>query len=85
MNNNKTATISDLKEIQTIENAIRTAKKLDGIVDVANPQYTIQIGEESYFLWFQDQSATLINEQKTETIYKIENAGEINKIIRATL
>lgn len=84
ISNNTTLVISELKDILTIEKAIRNAKKVDGIVDVTTPQYSIQIEKENYLFWLHNQSATFINKQNSETLFQIENADKIIKITCGT-
>jgi hypothetical protein len=64
--------ISDQDAIITIKNAIKSATKQPGIVDMANPQYKIHIGDEIYFLWLSMSDGaigTIMNFKDTHTIY----------------
>ena len=75
-------TITDSEKVKTIETAIREAKRQDGIADMSDPQYRIDIGKDSYYLWFHDdESATIMNSKDTHTIFKINDAQNLRAII----
>jgi hypothetical protein len=69
--------ITDKSTIDTIKNAIKSATKQPGIVDMADPQYKINIGDEIYFLWL-DRSdgtiGTIMNFKDTHTIYTLSES-----------
>ena len=56
---------------------------MDGIVNMAEPQYTIKLENEKYFLWLDEtNNATIMNAEDTHTIYTIANAEKIKEIIK---
>ncbi|MFS0687788.1 hypothetical protein AB1K89_00880 [Sporosarcina sp. 179-K 8C2 HS] len=63
--------------------AFNNAKKMPGIVDMASPQYKVEFGEESYFLWINDESGTIMNSKDTHTIYTLSksSAKTINELL----
>lgn len=66
--------ITDKSAINTIKNAIKGAIKQPGIVDMADPQYKINIGDEIYFLWLTRSDGTIgtiMNFKDTHTIYTL--------------
>jgi hypothetical protein len=69
--------ITDKSTIDTIKNAIKSATKQPGIVDMADPQYKINIDDEIYFLWL-DRSdgtiGTIMNFKDTHTIYTLSES-----------
>ena len=75
--------ISDSKEITDIKEAVNSAEKLSGIVDVAEPHYKIEIGEEAYFLWLIEESGTIMDVKDTNTVYKLSNKSvqRVNELI----
>jgi hypothetical protein len=70
----KKIVISDIDAINTIKKAIKSAIKQPGIVDMADPQYKINIGDEIYFLWLTRSDGTIgviMNFKDTHTIYTL--------------
>ncbi|QED49082.1 hypothetical protein [Cytobacillus dafuensis] len=70
----KQIVLSDKDVIKTIKKAIKGANKQPGIVDVADPQYKINIGDEIYFLWLTRSDGTvgtIMNAKDTHTIYTL--------------
>lgn len=80
---NSLKTISNKEEIMSIQEAVNKAKKLDGIVDIGVPQYKLKLNDTEYFLWVNDDHrATIMNVKDTHTIYKIDSAKKMNKMIQ---
>lgn len=65
--------IEDEETISDIEEAINTAMKMPGIVDMADPEYRIELGEQTYFLWLDEVSGTIMNTVDTHTIYTLKD------------
>ncbi|WP_339171526.1 hypothetical protein MKY51_09895 [Solibacillus sp. FSL R5-0691] len=64
--------ITDSEEINSIEEIIKGAEKVAGIVDVFDPHYQVEIGEKTYYLWVHNkEAATIMDEEDTRTVYKI--------------
>ena len=73
----ETLVIEDIGSIEMIKLAVENAEKQPGIVNMANPEFRIEIGEETYFLWIDEKSGTIMNSEDTHTIYSLsENSIE---------
>jgi hypothetical protein len=68
-------TFSDSKMIKDFVKAFNTAKKVPGIVDMADPAYKIELGDKSYFLWITQESGTIMNLNDTKTIYTLSKSS----------
>lgn len=71
--------ITDKQAINQLRKAFNHAKNQSGIVNMADPQYKVKIGEKSYFLWISDKSGTIMKIEDTHTIYLLSN--ESTKLI----
>lgn len=76
-------------ELQTFANAIMKAKKVQGIVDVAKPDYLLTITFEdkttsNYYLWISTDNGSIMNKEDTHTIYTLPSniIKELNKYIK---
>lgn len=80
---NSTVEISDSDEIDALKTAIRKANRLPGIVDVAAPDFTFEIGEDSYYLWIQEDAGSIMNTNDTHTLYTLQkqNAKEVYELL----
>lgn len=58
-------------EIKVFQQALKTAVKQPGIVNIIDPPYKVNIGEESYFLWVSETSGIIMNIKDTHTIYSL--------------
>ena len=68
--------------IVLLEELFHNAMKLDGIVNMADPQYRIQLREEQYNVWFnEDGTAVFTDMEDTHTLYKISDAAKLKEII----
>lgn len=64
------------------QKATKDTVKIDGAVNMAAPHYKIIDGEESYFLWLnEDGSATLMNASDTHTIYEMDESSNIKELV----
>ncbi|MDE5413312.1 hypothetical protein [Alkalihalobacterium chitinilyticum] len=74
-------------EIEIIQKAFNQANKEPGIVDITDPQYRVEWGENSYFLWISENSGTIMNTTNTHTIYSLTKAGaqEVFQLIDRTV
>ncbi|MFO1442367.1 hypothetical protein KDN24_03830 [Bacillus sp. Bva_UNVM-123] len=75
--------ITDSEVISMLKNAVNGAVKRPGIVDMANPQYKVEIGQEAYFLWISTDSGTIMNVKDTHTIFSFSNKAikQVNELI----
>lgn len=76
--------LDEQTEINHLRNAIDSAKKKQGIADMADPEYKIEIGKNTYYLWISEDSGTIMNLENTYTIYSLTkySAKRVDKIIR---
>lgn len=75
--------ISIQDDILAITHAVNSAKKMDGVVDIADPHYQLNMGNHKYYLWVNpDHTATIMNVTDTNTIYRIYNAEKVISIIQ---
>lgn len=76
-------TITNTSDIAIVQKLFKNAKKMNGVVDVMEPQYRIQIDNHIYFLWLDldNNTAIIMDEKDTHTIYKISDATKIINLI----
>jgi hypothetical protein len=82
--NSETLVIEDAKTVEMIKKAVEKAKKQPGIVKMADPEYKIEIAEETYFLWIDEISGTIMNTEDTHTIYSLSNTStkQVNELLK---
>jgi hypothetical protein len=85
VNGSEKVVLIDKASIEMIIDAINGAKKQPGIVDMADPQYKINLGEEIYFLWLtrsNEKIGTIMNAKDTHTIYTLSewSTKQLNKL-----
>ncbi len=75
--------ITATNEIEIIQKAFIQAVKQPGVVDMADPQYKLEWNEESYFLWINESSGTIMNTTETHTNYSLSerSAHEVYQLI----
>ncbi|MBB6451720.1 hypothetical protein HNQ94_000141 [Salirhabdus euzebyi] len=69
--NTETIVIEDTKTIEKIKEVFEKAEKQPGIVNMADPEYKVEVGEETYFLWIEEKSGTIMNTEDSHTIYSL--------------
>ncbi|KOS68981.1 hypothetical protein AEA09_10775 [Lysinibacillus contaminans] len=75
-------TITNPDELALLKELFKDAVKLIGIANIVDPQYRIQLENDLYFLWFnEDDTAAIMNANETHTIYTISSAEKIKEII----
>ncbi|WP_456274717.1 hypothetical protein [Bacillus sp. AK031] len=76
--------IKDTETIEMINDAIHNAEKQSGIVDMADPEYKISLGNDTYFLWMSENSGTIMNSEDTHSIYTLsENSiNQVNELLK---
>ncbi|KMY51594.1 hypothetical protein [Peribacillus loiseleuriae] len=74
--------ITDSEEINSIKEAVNGAERVSGIVNMADPQYKVDIGE-TYYLWVSEKSGTIMDVKDTHTIYTLSNKSvkQVNELI----
>lgn len=71
---NEKAEIIELKDSDGIEvftEAVNNSSQESGIADMANPQYIFKLDGESYYLWVNTESGTIMNTKDTHTIFSL--------------
>lgn len=66
---------TDPKVISNFVNAFKNAKKEKGVVDMADPEYKVEFGEESYYLWVSEGQGTMMKENDSHTIYTLPKSS----------
>lgn len=76
-------TYTDSEAIRTIVKAFKKAKIEPGIVDMADPEYQVDFGENSYYLWVDERQGTIMDLDDTHTIYSLseKSSKAVYKII----
>jgi len=76
-------TFTEQSIIKDFTKAIKEAQKRDGIADVADPDYKIKLGADSYFLWLSEESGMIMFTNDTYTLYKLtdESTAKLNEIM----
>ncbi|MDW0118639.1 hypothetical protein QTL97_17070 [Sporosarcina thermotolerans] len=74
---------TDPEVVNDFVKAFNNAVKMIGIVNMADPEYKVEIGEESYFLWINEERGTIMNLNDTHTIYTLSksSAKKINELL----
>ena len=86
-NLSKAMVIEDTEVIRTVKEAFNGAEKVSGIVNMDDPQYKVELGEETYFLWIHEESGTIMNTKDTHTIYSLSDKSvkQVSEIIQGKL
>ena len=82
----KQIVLTDKDTIKTIKKIIKGAIKQPGIVDMEDPQYKMNLGDEIYLLWLTKSGGTMgtiMNGEDTHTIYTLSESltKELNDIL----
>lgn len=74
--------ITDDSDLPYLEELFHNAIPIDGIVNMTDSQYWIQLTEKQYNLWFnEDGTAVFTDIEDTHTLYKISDAAKLKEII----
>jgi uncharacterized protein YcfL len=81
--NSETLVFEDTETIEMIKEAIDNAVKQPGIVNMTDTEFKIEIGEETYFLWVDEKSGTIMNTEDTHTIYSLAESSikQVNELL----
>ncbi|GLX68017.1 hypothetical protein [Paenibacillus glycanilyticus] len=76
----------DSSDISVFSKAFKHATKNSGIADMADPQYKVEMGKETYFLWLTDEAGTIENVNNTNVTYTLskKSAGEVYQLLLET-
>lgn len=75
--------IKESEDVKSLKSAFENAKKEPGIVNMADPQYKVEMGDEAFYLWINDESGTIMNLKDTHTIYTL--SGKAVRLINGLL
>ena len=68
-------TYTDSSVVNIFIVAFNNAKRLPGIFDVANPEYKVELGDQTYFLWIHQDSGSMMNSNDTNALYRLSNSS----------
>jgi hypothetical protein len=76
-------TFTDSKTVKDVIKTFNNAKKEPGIVNRADPEYKVELEDESYFLWISEEYGTIMNMNDTNTIYTLpkNSVKTINELL----
>lgn len=75
---NSHVTFDEPEVVEVFDTAINQAKLEPGIVDMAEPEYKIVLGETAYFLWINPDHATIMNMKDTHRISTLSKSSAQN-------
>ncbi|MHC0035341.1 hypothetical protein [Pseudoneobacillus sp. C159] len=83
-NKDSLITFSDSNEIKKFIYAFKSANRVSGVVDVAEPEYKVELGDETYFLWIGEESGAIMNLNDRNTLYTLSksSAGTIYELLK---
>ncbi|WP_409271251.1 hypothetical protein V1499_17770 [Neobacillus sp. SCS-31] len=83
LNGDEKIVLTDKTSIQTVKQAIMSAERVPGIVDVTFADFRMIAGEETYDLWLREDSGSIMNLKDTHTIYTLtaKSAKELNELL----
>ena len=75
--------ITNLKDINILETSFNGASKNPGLTDMIDPNYKVELAEETYFLWINEISGTIMNVNDTHITYTLteKSVKEVNEVI----
>ena len=62
---------TNLTDVNLLVTAFNHAKKEPGIVNMIDPEYKVELRNDSYFLWINEEHGTIMNLKDTHTIYTL--------------
>lgn len=66
---------TDSEVVSHLVKAFKKAKKEPGVVDMVDPHYKVEFGEESYYLWIHKEQGTIMNLDDTNFIYTLSQSS----------
>ncbi|PYZ97658.1 hypothetical protein CR205_03430 [Alteribacter lacisalsi] len=72
---------ADQETIDTFREAFRKADRSRGTVDMADPDYLVAFGDDSFFLWLSNSGGSVIDTSDTHTLYSL-SAGDSETLSR---
>lgn len=79
-------TFKSKEEIKVFEKAFTHLKKKKGKVDIMDPEYKVELGDKSYFMWLNQEKVAVMDTEDTDTLYLLteDNSKRIQKIMDST-
>lgn len=72
---NSLTSYTDPKVVSNIVKAFKKAKKEPGVVEMVDPEYKVEFGEESYYLWISSEHGTIMNLEDTHTTFTLSKSS----------
>lgn len=66
---------TDPEVVRVFVNAFKEAKKESGVVDMPDPEYKVEFGGKSYYLWIREEQGTIMHTTETHTIYSLSQSS----------
>jgi len=87
-NGSEKVIFKEKKAIRNIEEAVKSAERQPGIVDMTDPQYKIVLGEEIYYLWLTRSDGTvgtIMDAEDTHTIFLLseQSTTQLNEMLQS--
>lgn len=81
---NSLKTFNKSTEIKVFEEAYNQMKKQPGIVDMIEPEYKVEIGNKTYFMWLSEEVGTVMDAADTNTVYTLpkKTADSLKKLLK---
>ncbi|WP_025783221.1 hypothetical protein [Sporosarcina sp. D27] len=78
--------ITQLSDARTFQRAVWTAKKLPGVVDVADPNYKVTIGKNEYYLWLYvgEEVGSMMKVTNTNNLYRLRSPEKLLAIFNTS-
>lgn len=77
---NSVVTFKSDEEIKAFEQAFTHLQKQKGKVDIMDPEYKVELGDKSYFMWLNQEKVAVMDTEDTETLYLL--AEDYSKCIK---
>lgn len=69
---NTRAEVADKQMMEMFADAISRADKLQGVVDVVDPDFQLEFGGKTFYLWVGKDHGSVMDEADTHTLYALE-------------
>lgn len=64
--------VTDTQAIELFADAISRADKLQGIADVIDPDFQLDFGGKTFYLWVSEDQGSVMDESDTHTLYTLK-------------
>lgn len=62
---------TDRDTVDGLVNAFKKTRKVRGIADVSDPEYKVDFGTDTYYLWLGEEKGSIMNADDTHTLYTL--------------